>query len=116
MYWVLGKYGGISSIRSEEHAAELAPKYPDSIYFYADLVNEPHQPTEDEMTWLVQNACYAADAVAIGFVGTKAAKTRTVIHRALEALFANRCIQVSDDWPEYFVPDPPYDLNKIFGG
>ena len=116
MYWVLSKFGGISSIRSEEHAAELASKNPEAIYFHAELVGEPQMPSEEEMSWLVQNGCFAADNVAIGFQGTPAAKTRVIIHRALEALIANGCIQVPSDWPEFFVPDPPYDMNKIFGG
>lgn len=69
------------------------------------------KPTDAEvMEWLVRNACMSADSVAIGFQGTNAAKTRAVVQRALEALIANGQIAIKplDEWPEYYVIDPPY--------
>ncbi len=115
--WVVSKFGGVSSIRTEEHAAELAPKNPDAIYFFASLEVESSEPTNEVMEWLVRNGCFSADSVAIGFQGTPAAKTRAVIHRALEGLIANGCIHVPApaDWNEFYVPDPPYNLEDIFG-
>lgn len=66
--------------------------------------------TDTEMAALVQNACFAADQIAIGFDGTGAELTRAVITRALEALEGNGMIELvaMDDWPMFFVPEPPY--------
>ena len=64
---------------------------------------------------LTQNACFSADAIAIGFPGTGAERTRATVQRALEALEANGLITVvpQENWPEWYVPEPPY---KPFGG
>lgn len=36
--WLLNQYGSaISSVASEEYAAELAEHYPNNIYFFAEL-------------------------------------------------------------------------------
>lgn len=70
---------------------------------------------ERTMKALVQNACFAADAVAIGFEGTGAEKTRAVIAKALEALEANGMIVVTpiEEWPTLFFPDPPSGLVAV---
>lgn len=68
---------------------------------------EPVPAYHDErLKWAVQNGCFAADDVAIGFQGTPAEKTRAVIERALEALITNGIITINDpeDWPPYFSP------------
>lgn len=59
---------------------------------------------------LVQNGCFAADTVAIGFEGTGAEKTRAIVSRALGALLANGLIEVKDpaDWPEWIALDERY--------
>lgn len=64
----------------------------------------------ETLDFLVRNAVLAADQVAIGFQGTPAAKTRAVVHRALEMLIANRMITVvpRGDWPDWITLDPPY--------
>ena len=60
--------------------------------------------------YVVQSACFAADQVAMGFLGTPAAKTQAVLQRALEALVANGLISVvaEEEWPFVFAPFPPY--------
>ena len=60
--------------------------------------------------YVVQSACFAADQVAMEFLGTPAAKTQAVLQRALEALVANGLISVvaEEDWPFIFEPFPPY--------
>jgi hypothetical protein len=62
------------------------------------------------MDTLVQNACLAADRVAIGFEGTDATKTRAVISEALAFLIGNKMITVNDPgtWPDWLALDPPY--------
>jgi hypothetical protein len=65
---------------------------------------------ETVLDYLVQNACFSADSVAVGFEGTPAQKTHAVITRALEALEANGLISITplDDWPIAYAADPPY--------
>ena len=60
--------------------------------------------------YVVQSACFAADQVAMEFLGTPAAKTQAVLQRALEALVANGLISVvaEEEWPFVFAPVPPY--------
>jgi hypothetical protein len=64
---------------------------------------------------LVRNACFSADAVAVGFIGTEADKTRAIVRRALEALEANGMIKVvpESEWPSWYIPDPPYKVPSI---
>lgn len=66
---------------------------------------------------LLQNACIAADDVAIRFQGTDSERTRAVVQRALEALEANGLITVvpEEDRPFFFAPFPPYNngLSKV---
>ena len=59
---------------------------------------------------LVRNGCLAADAVAIGFMGTPAQRTRAVVSRALGSLLANGLIEIRDPaaWPDYVMPDQRY--------
>lgn len=61
-------------------------------------------------THLIRNACFSADSVAIEFEGTTSKFTEAVVTRALEALIANGLISVTplEEWPEYYMPDPPY--------
>lgn len=76
-------------------------------------MSAPEQPSNNEvMDWLVRNASFSADSVAIGFVGTNAQKTKVIIKRSLEALIANGQIKVVpvEEWNDYYVPDPPYEL------
>lgn len=73
-----------------------------------DILGPPVAAYSDErMRWAVQNACFAADSVAIGFAGTQAEKTRAVIERALEALVVNGMIEIKDpdEWPGIFAVD-----------
>lgn len=60
--------------------------------------------------YLVQNGCFAADSVAMQYHATNADRTRAIVERTLEALEANGMIKFvpEDEWPDFFVPDPPY--------
>lgn len=59
---------------------------------------------------LILNACFSADSVAIGFKGSSADLTKAIVQRTLEALEANGMITIipEREWPEYYIPDPPY--------
>lgn len=63
--------------------------------------------TKSTLDMLVRNATMAADSVAIGFVGTEAAKTRAVFKRGLASLFANGMIEAVDPelWSDWFMMD-----------
>lgn len=71
------------------------------------------------MEWVVRNACFSADIVAMERTAagdTGAQVTEAIIKRSLEALVANGIIAIKDpdDWPPFYVPDPPY--KSIFEG
>jgi hypothetical protein len=76
----------------------------------------------ETLQYLVQQACYSADGVAIDRKAegaTGAEVTRAVIARALEALEANGYITVVPpaEWPDWFVPEPPYEVpDSLRGG
>lgn len=69
----------------------------------------------DTFTHLVRNACFSADSVAVDFTGASLNLTRALVTRALEALLANGLISVTplEEWPDYYIPDPPY-VNPFF--
>jgi hypothetical protein len=64
---------------------------------------------------LVQNACFAADRVALTqSFGSPAEATRVKIHAALELLIGNGLIVVKplEEWPLYIALDPPYNTRE----
>jgi hypothetical protein len=63
---------------------------------------------------LVRNGCLAADAVAIGFQGTGAQRTRAIVSRALGSLLENGLIEVKDpaEWPAWLSLDEPHPAER----
>ena len=60
---------------------------------------------------LTQQACFAADVVAMQAHRAEAARTRAIVQRALEMLLANGLVTATpfDQWPEWTALDPPFD-------
>lgn len=68
---------------------------------------------QEKLEQLTQEACFAADGVAIESRtagDTGAETTRKILRRAIEALYGNGLIEIVEYPPSlWFKADPPYD-------
>lgn len=77
--------------------------------------------TRDELAWLTQQACFAADQVAMehrrsGEMLTGAEQTRGIVERTIEFLIGNGLIEVTlpaDGEGVWMKVEPPYDADRI---